>query len=52
MTFSGLENLVHCPHHMLHYTEITFRGCSQLNSYNIYFPESLVFYKFLDVQSF
>ena len=32
MTFSCLENLVHCPHHMVHCTEITFRGSSKLNN--------------------
>ena len=54
--FSGLENKVHCPHHMVHYTEITFRGSSKLNSYNKYFPEALkivlffmILYKFLNV---
>ena len=39
--FSGLENMVHCPHHMVHCTEITFRGSSKLNSYNEYFPVAL-----------
>ena len=52
---SGLENKVHCPCHMVHYTEITFRGSNKLNSYNKYFAVALaivlffmVFYKFLD----
>ena len=34
MTFSCLENQVHSPHHMVHYTEITFRGSNKLKSYN------------------
>ena len=41
---------------MVHYTEITFRGSSKLNSYNKYFPVALaivlffmIFYKFLNV---
>ena len=37
MTFSCLENQVHCTHHMVHCTEITFRGSNKLNSYNKYF---------------
>ena len=39
--FSCLENLVHCPHHMIHFTEITFRGSSKLKSYNKYFAVTL-----------
>ena len=51
MTFSGLENLVHCPHHMVHFTQITFRGS---NKHNKYFAVALaiVLSSFLDVQSF
>ena len=56
MTFSGLENIVPCSHHMVHCTEKTFRGSSKLNSYNKYFPEALkivlffmVLYKFFNV---
>ena len=39
--FSCLENLVHCTHHMVHYTEITFIRSSKLNSYNKYFAVAL-----------
>ena len=55
MTFSCLENLVHCPHHMVYCTEITFRGSSKLNSYNKYFAVALAIVLsqvFLDGQSF
>ena len=38
MMFSGL---VHCLHHMVHCTEITFSGASKLNIYNKYFPVAL-----------
>ena len=41
MTFSCLENLVYCPHHMVHCTEISFRGSNKLNSYNKYFAVAL-----------
>ena len=55
MTFSCLENLIHCPHHMVHCTEITFRGSNKLKSYNEYFAVALaivLLQVFLDVQSF
>ena len=39
--FSCLENLVRYTHHMVHCTEITFRGFNKLKSYNKYFAVAL-----------